>query len=310
MTTLLIIDDSAQVREEVIGILTAAKAFNSYLQAPDGASGLMILSDPEQAVDVVCCDLNMPRMDGFQFLRLARANPELTSIPILMVTAETEVKDVVKTFELGANDYISKPFVPSILTARFKNMLHIKKLQDLLKEQTRMLEQMAATDPLTNLANIRTFKHSLKDEFERAQRYEHDLSILMVDLDFFKKINDTYGHPCGDSVLKQSAGIMLDIMRKVDIVARYGGEEFAVVMPYTDLAGAVKAAERLRAAIEANHFDGLPEAGSATVSIGVASLSEDDETEMDGLVKMADEALYAAKQNGRNRVEKAVARVK
>ena len=118
MGTLLIIDDSAAVRDELIEILTADGEFDIFLQATDGASGLKVLSDPGQAVDVVCCDLNMPRMDGYQFLRMARANPGLMNIPIIMVTAVTDDSDVVKAFELGANDFISKPFIPSILRAR------------------------------------------------------------------------------------------------------------------------------------------------------------------------------------------------
>jgi two-component system cell cycle response regulator len=303
MGTLLIIDDSTAVREELIEILTADGNFSNFLQAPDGASGLKIFSDPKQDVDVVCCDLNMPRMDGYQFLRMARANPSLMNIPIIMVTSESDVSDVVKAFELGANDFISKPFIPSILKVRLKNMLHIKHLQDLLKAQRGMMEEMATTDSLTNLANLRSFRLSFEDEFNRSLRYEESMGLLMVDLDRFKIVNDTYGHPCGDAVLKATASIMLDVMRKVDVVARYGGEEFVVIMPHTDTDGAMMAGERLRAAVDNHHFEGLPSAGSVTVSIGVTTLSGDGDIDMDGLIKQADEALYRAKMNGRNKVE-------
>ncbi|MDF1525423.1 MAG: diguanylate cyclase [bacterium] len=304
MGTLLIIDDSASVREELISILTADGKFNRFLQASDGVSGLKIFSDPEQDVDVVCCDLNMPQMDGYQFLRLGRANPSLMNTPIIMLTSESDVSDVVKAFELGANDFISKPFIPSILKVRLNNMLHIKHLQDLLKAQRGMMEEMATRDSLTNLANLRSFRLSFEEEFNRSMRYEDPLSILMADLDRFKIVNDTYGHPRGDAVLKKTASIMLEVMRKVDFVARYGGEEFVVIMPHTDTNGALRAAERLRVAIESCHFDGLPAAGDVTVSIGVATLVEGVETDMDGLVNQADKALYRAKMNGRNRVEK------
>jgi two-component system cell cycle response regulator len=302
MPTILIIDDSDTVREELIQILTAGGDFDNFLQAPDGASGLKLLSDPEQAVDVVCCDLNMPHMDGYQFLRMAKANPELANIPIVMLTSESDVSDVVKTFELGANDFISKPFIPSILRVRLKNMLKIKQLQDQLKAQRDMMEEMATRDSLTDLANRRSFRSSLKDEFNRFLRFGDPVSLLLADLDHFKKINDTYGHPRGDTVLKETARIILDAMRAVDLVARFGGEEFVVIMPSTDLDGACIAAERVRAAIEAHHFEGLPEAGVITVSIGVARLLEDVE-DMDALIKMADDALYRAKEGGRNRVE-------
>ncbi len=303
MGTLLIIDDSAAVRDELIEILTADGDFSHFLQAPDGVSGLKIFSDPEQDVDVVCCDLNMPRMDGYQFLRMARANPSLMNTPIVMVTSESDVSEVVKAFELGANDFISKPFISSILKVRLNNMLHIKHLQDLLKAQRGMMEEMATRDSLTNLANLRSFRLSFEDEFNRSIRYGDSMSVLMADLDRFKMVNDTYGHLRGDAVLKETASIMLHVMRKVDLVARYGGEEFVVIMPHTDADGAMRAAERLRDAIEGCHFDGLPAAGDVTVSIGVATLVEGAETDMDGLIQQADEALYRAKMNGRNRVE-------
>ena len=304
MGTLLIIDDSSPVREELIDILTADGDFDIFLQAPDGASGLKTLSDPGKRVDVVCCDLNMPRMDGYQFLRMARANPSLMNIPIVMVTAESDASDIVKAFELGANDFISKPFIPSILRVRLKNMLHIKHLQDLLKAQRGMMEEMATRDSLTNLANLRSFRLALEDEYHRSMRYGDPMSILMADLDHFKKVNDTYGHQRGDTVLTQTAQIMMDTMRKVDLVARYGGEEFVVIMPHTDMEGAVRAAERVRGAVEGNHFEGLPGDGDITVSIGVTTLVEGAGTDVDGLIRMADEALYSAKVNGRNRVEK------
>ena len=309
MGTLLIIDDSAAVREELIDILTADGEFDIFLQATDGASGLKVLSDPGQAVDVVCCDLNMPRMDGYQLLRMARANPSLMNIPIIMVTAVSDDSDVVKAFELGANDFISKPFIPSILRARLKNMLHIKHLQDLLKAQRGMMEEIATTDSLTNIANLRSFRSSLEEEFNRSLRYGDPMSVLMADLDRFKDVNDTYGHPRGDAVLKEAAEVMLDVMRKVDLVARYGGEEFVVIMPHTDLDGAARATERVRSAIESRHFEGLPAAGNITVSIGVTTMVEGTETNVDRIMQMADEALYKAKQNGRNRVEKAGAHV-
>jgi len=200
MPTILIIDDSSTGREELIQILTAGGDFDNFLQAPDGASGLKLLSDPQQAVDVVCCDLNMPNMDGYQFLRMVRANPELINIPIVMLTSESDVSDVVKTFELGANDFISKPFNPSILRVRLKNMLQIKQLQDLLKDQRDRMEEMATLDSLTGLANRRSFRLSLKEEFNRFIRYADPVSLLLADLDNFKKINDTYGHPRGDAV--------------------------------------------------------------------------------------------------------------
>lgn len=306
MGTLLIIDDSEAVRNELVEIVGGEGGFQRFLQASDGATGLKILSDGEQDVDVVACDLNMPRMDGFQFLRLVRANPRLMNIPILMVTSQSDASEVVKAFELGANDFIVKPFNPSILRVRFKNMLHIKHLQDLLKAQREMMETMATTDTLTSIPNLRCFQQGMEDEFHRARRYEDPFSLLMIDLDHFKKVNDTYGHPRGDSVLRESAQVLLSVMRKVDMVARYGGEEFVVIMPQTDVKGVKIASERVRAAFEAHHFNGLSERGCQTVSVGVATYDGAVDESVAQFIERADKALYAAKLSGRNRVEIAV----
>lgn len=301
MGTLLIIDDSDAVRNELVEIVGDDGDFRQFLQASDGATGLKILAEGE--VDVVACDLNMPRMDGFQFLRMVRANPRLMNVPIVMVTSESDVSEVVKAFELGANDFIVKPFNPSILRVRLKNMLHIKHLQDLLKSQREMMETMATTDALTCIPNLRCFRQAMDDEFHRARRYEDPLSLLIIDLDHFKKVNDTHGHPRGDSVLRESAQVFLSVMRQVDMVARYGGEEFVAIMPHTDLKGAQIASERVRAAFEAHHFDGLPERGCLTVSVGVTTYSGEADQTVIQMIERADKALYAAKVGGRNRVE-------
>ena len=301
MGTLLIIDDSEAVRKELVEIVGDDGDFSRFLPASDGATGLKILN--EEDVDVVACDLNMPRMDGFQFLRMVRANPGLMNVPIVMVTSQSDVSEVVKAFELGANDFIVKPFNPSILRVRLKNMLHIKHLQDLLKAQKEMMETMATTDTLTSIPNLRCFRQAIDDEFHRARRYEDPLSLLIIDLDHFKKVNDTYGHPRGDSVLRESAQVLRSIMRKVDMVARYGGEEFVAIMPHTDIKGAKIASERVRAAFEAHHFDGLPERGQLTVSVGVTTYSGEEDQSVVQLIERADKALYAAKLGGRNRVE-------
>ncbi|MDT8396460.1 MAG: diguanylate cyclase [bacterium] len=303
MGTLLIIDDSQVVRDELIAIISGSGEFRRFLQAPDGATGLKILSDDKENVDVVACDLNMPIMDGFQFLRMARANARLMNIPIVMVTSESDVSEVVKAFDLGANDFIVKPFNPSLLKVRLKNMLHIKRLQDQLKAQKEMMEAMATTDTLTGIPNLRFFMQAMDDKFHRTRRYEDSFSLLMIDLDHFKKVNDTYGHPRGDSVLVESAQVLLSAIRKVDMVARYGGEEFVVIMPHTDREGAKIAGERVRAAFEARHFNGLPERGSLTVSVGAATFDVEKDHSVTQFIERADKALYAAKRGGRNRVE-------
>lgn len=301
--TLLVIDDSEPDRRELVTTLRTGKDFGNFLEARDGISGLKILTNEAAPVDVVACDLNMPGMDGFQFLRAARAKPEFMGIPIVMITSQSEDSDMVKAFELRANDFIIKPFNKAILRARLKNMLHIKHLQDLLKAQKEMMEQMATTDPLTNIHNVRFFRRSLEYELSRAYRYSNPLSILLIDLDHFKKVNDTFGHPRGDTVLCESAGILVKIMRRADLVARYGGEEFVVVMPSTDQGGARKAAERLRQIFEKHTFEGLEEKVPLTISIGLATADAGMKMGAEKLVDLADQALYTAKLGGRNRVE-------
>jgi len=301
--TLLIIDDSDTVRRDMISILEQEGEFEQFFEAENGAEGLKVLGEQGTSIDVVACDINMPKLDGFSFLRMARANEDLASVPIVMVTSASEVPKVVKAFELGANDYIEKPFNSAILCARFTNMLHIKVMQDKLLEQKNIMERLATTDTLTNIPNLRNFHLRMEVEFAQAIRYGGCLSLLLADLDMFKNINDTYGHPQGDSVLRETAQTILLLMRKVDLVARYGGEEFVVLMPHTDMEGASNAAQRIRSAIEGNHFLGLGRAGNLTISIGVATFTRDMDIDIEKFIDEADKALYRAKENGRNRVE-------
>jgi diguanylate cyclase (GGDEF)-like protein len=303
MGTLLIVDDSVEIRKKLIKILKSGKDFDEFLEADDGATGLKIMMDVENPVDVVACDLNMPGMNGYEFLRMLRSRPEFMSTPVVMVTSRSDDTEMVRAFELGANDFIAKPFNEAILKARLKNMLQMKVLQDQLREQKEMMEQMATTDHLTNIPNLRCFKQKFEAEFIRAVRYGTPLSIFLADLDHFKKINDTFGHPRGDSVLRESAQIIISVIRRVDFVARYGGEEFMVILPQTDQKGAAEAAERLRGAFEKHTFKGLENYGALTISIGVATYDKGMEADPEGLVGLADKALYAAKRGGRNKVE-------
>jgi len=301
--TVLIIDDSDLVRETLISLLTRGKDFQRFLEARDGISGLNILSESRDGVDVIACDLNMPCMDGFQFLKEVRSQPRFEGIPVVMVTSQSDDQEMVRAFEMGANDFIVKPFSEGILKARMKNMLQMKRLQDQLREQKEIMEMMASTDPLTNIANLRHFREKLGEEYERARRHDYPLSLLMGDLDDFKRINDTFGHPTGDSVLREAAQMIAGMMRCGDFVARCGGEEFVILMPHTDGNGASHLAERCREAFEGHSFLGLEGGGALTISIGVATFRAGMNVDSQGLVAMADKALYAAKNGGRNRVE-------
>lgn len=301
--TLLIIDDLKAVRAEMIEILRRDGAFTEFLEATDGAAGFKIMKELERGIDVVACDLNMPTLDGFGFLRLVQACKELEGIPIIMVTGATEEIEVVKAFELGANDYITKPFQAEILLSRFANMLQIKILQDELISQKNEMERMATTDALTGISNRRYLMKNLQYEIRRAARYGASLAVLMCDLDRFKAVNDRYGHQTGDSVLRETAELLTGQMRRVDRAARYGGEEFVLILPSTDRAGAAVAAERMRASVEKNRFHGLESKGQLTISIGVAIYDGEGEKTAEDLINEADSALYQAKEGGRNRVE-------
>jgi diguanylate cyclase (GGDEF)-like protein len=301
--TLLIIDDVQANRRAIQTILKDAGEFRRFFEADNGVAGLKILSEEGASIDVVACDINMPLMDGYKFLHSVKVNPALAHIPVVMVTSETELQDVVRAFELGANDYIAKPFTPAILRSRLKNMLQMKQLHDQLKAQKDLMEKLATTDPLTQVPNVRYLRQWLETELIRAKRYKTILSLIMVDIDYFKSINDTHGHPQGDVVLAEMAKVFTDTMRKVDLVARYGGEEFAVGLPQTTCAGAAKAARRLRARVENHKFPGMPEGTKVTISVGVACFTGEAEMTVKDLIDDADRVLYRAKTNGRNRVE-------
>ncbi len=262
-------------------------------------------------VDLILLDLILPDISGHEVCRWLRLNQDTKGIPIIMLTVKTNITDKIAGLEAGADDYLAKPFDEAELNARIYASLRTKALQDELKERNRQLEDllhrleiMAITDHLTEIYNRRHFEETLKREFARALRYNLNLSCLMCDIDHFKRINDTYGHAAGDSVLKEVARLIHSSLREIDMVGRWGGEEFIVLLTQAKKADAKKVAERILLSISAHKFQGLPENEKITVSIGVASALEDaDIDNWEKLIKAADEALYRAKRNGRNRVE-------
>jgi len=298
--TLLIIDDSPTLRRQIVDSLQDTQLFNDYIEAENGIDGFKkLLNNP---VDVVLCDLEMPGMDGMKFLGMKGAREELRDIPVIMLTGREERKQKVLGFELGASDYITKPFDAGELTARVKVQLKIKTLQDALKEQNRKLEELSNTDPLTQLANRRFLMKCLEKEFLRSDRSDNKLSLVMADIDHFKKINDTFGHQQGDSVLKVVAGTINDHLREYDLAARFGGEEFALVLPETDLREAFQVASRIRLRIANLTFPNSLQELKMTISLGVVTCPHKEIKNVNDLIRIADEALYAAKREGRNRV--------
>ena len=299
-SSVLIIDDSESVRELIIRTLREVALFDHYREARDGIDGIKSLITAK--ADLIICDLEMPRMDGFKFLNLVNSREDLKGIPIIMLTGREDRDLKIKGLEQGACDYVTKPFDAGELVARVKVQLKIKSLQDELKRSNELLKELSNTDPLTHLYNRRYLTKILNSELNRAKRHMEYLSFIMLDIDNFKKVNDTYGHQNGDMVLSAIAEVLQTGRRSYDIAARYGGEEFVLVLPDASLAGGVTVAEHLREYVQAISFKPPMENLTVTVSAGVATFPSAQVDDVDSLIRQADEALYRAKQNGRNRV--------
>jgi diguanylate cyclase (GGDEF)-like protein len=303
--TVLIVDDSRSIRAFIRQALEAEGMFDSYIEARDGLEG--VEAARQTRVDLVLCDLDMPRLGGFGFLKAFLSAKAHRGVPVLMLTGSGDVATKVKGFALGASDCIVKPCDPAELCARVRNYLRLKTLQDELEAKNEELEAkneelgaLAITDGLTQVHNRRYFMGRAEEELHRAQRYGRAFSLLLIDVDHFKRVNDTFGHQVGDDVLVAVARRLGTSLRSTDVLARYGGEEFVVCLPETDIERARDAAERLRAAIDAEVVPALGR--SVTVSIGGAALTP-DALSIPSLLKLADDALYRAKAAGRNRVE-------
>ena len=298
---ILIVDDSESVRKKIRSILKQAHLLEFCFEAKNGLEGIKMLMD--KRVDLVICDIVMPEFDGFKFLISKSTNPSFSEIPVIMLTSEEDVEKKIKGLEQGASDYLTKPFDEGELIARVKVQLKIKHLQDELKEKNNRLSELSGTDELTKLANRRRFMEQFANEYARAQRYKKELSFVILDVDFFKRVNDSFGHLAGDAVLVQLGEVMMRNMRQSDLIARYGGEEFTLLLPETGLNGCIAHAERIRKDIEDAEFVIEDKVVRITVSGGCASIPEMKTKSVDELVRKADEALYNAKNNGRNKIE-------
>ncbi|MHB8954964.1 MAG: diguanylate cyclase [Pirellulaceae bacterium] len=289
MKRLLLVDDDVDLLA-----LARARLADDQIEiccAICGSAGLEAART--QKPDLILLDLDMPDMTGFDVLRLLKANSELCMIPVLFLSGSGTSDDKVRGLDLGAVDYITKPFDAFELRARVRAALRTKELQDLLVEH-------AHIDPVTGLPNRRALMNRLQMEWTRVQRHGGELSFIMADIDYFKQVNDTYGHSIGDKVLQEVAMSIARHCREGDLPSRYGGEEFAVLVPDQGISDAVHLAERCREGIEKVN---LPKKGGPihpTASFGVAGSVGVSTAEL--LVDRADRALYQAKTSGRNRV--------
>jgi len=297
-STVLVIDDSRAIRSATRDLLLLEVDL-AVIEAVDGLTGFRTLL--EKNPDLVLCDLEMPLADGRKFLALRRSRPEVADVPVIMLTGDSDSERKADLLDLGAADYVTKPFHPRELLARVRVQLRLRQLTAQLRAANDTLTAITVTDALTGLANRRRLDETLIIEVARAKRYGTPLSLAIADVDHFKKVNDTWGHDAGDDVLCGLARTLSRGVRRTDLAARLGGEEFVVLMPHTALNGANDVAERLRTAFAASTFSAGGTEVRCTVSIGVAAL---DKGVDDGhkLLKAADVALYQAKSGGRNRV--------
>ena len=266
--------------------------------ATEGNKAIDIASDQKDAPDLILLDVIMPGMDGYEVCRVLKDQDSTKNIPIIFVTARDEVADEEHGLNLGAVDYVTKPFHKAILRARVRN--HIE-----LKVKTDLLETFATIDGLTGIPNRRSFDATLQTEWNRAARDKSPLSVMIMDIDNFKGYNDHYGHGRGDECLKSVAGALSSrAARPADIVARYGGEEFVAILPNTDHPGSLKMADVFREIVERLR---IPHEFSTTtdhitISVGIHTLIPTSDGSVEQILKHADDALYRSKKEGRNRV--------
>ena len=291
---ILIVDDERQN----IKVLTEFLRPNYKIMAAKNGEQALKAALGSNQPDLILLDIMMPDIDGYEVCKRLKLDPKTMHIPIIFVTALGASEDEAKGFELGAVDYITKPFNPVIAKARVKT--HIQ-----LKRKTDLLERLASLDGLTEIPNRRFFDITLDKELRRANRNKTSISLLMMDLDFFKQYNDHYGHAAGDTCLQKVAKTINQAQRRAsDFAARYGGEEFVMILPETQAKGAWHIAEIIRLAVSELK---IPHAASnvaehVTLSLGVTSVLPDQKVAPMDLIKAADASLYQAKHQGRNQV--------
>lgn len=289
--TVLVVDDETVNCDVLISLLNGYKV----LVAKNGEQA--IERSNSHPPDLILLDVVMPGISGYDVCKRLKEDENTASIPIIFVTMKSTIEEEAKGLQLGAVDYISKPFSPAIVQARVNNHMQLKRQRDLL-------ESLNVTDSLTGISNRRHFDRALIQNWQSASRTKSDMALLMIDIDHFKQFNDHYGHQAGDECLSAIAKTLaLQSERELDLICRYGGEEFAAILPHTDLHGAELIAGKLIAAVrelELPH-EASPTSEVTTVSIGVACTQASPFSTCEKLVEKADELLYQAKRLGRNR---------
>lgn len=311
----LIVDDSTANRFMLAQLVRARGC--EVVEASGGQQAIDIVS--MQAIDLVLLDIRMPDVDGFAVLEFMKGRDDLRNIPVIVVSSLDELSATVRCISMGAEDYLMKPYEPTLLGARLRASLEkkhfleelivlkkdLEKRNDELQGLNRKLETLAFSDSLTGLPNRRFALQELGSHWSSAVRNNRPLSCMMIDLDHFKRYNDTYGHDTGDEVLRYAANIFKDSTRGSDYACRFGGEEFIVICPDTDASTCADLGNRLLGKLSSKEFVFSQEPERVTASFGVAQ-RETDMASWNEMIMAADQALYDAKRSGRNCVKVAL----
>ena len=310
---ILIVDD------KINNLIALEDAFSeidaTFIKATSGNDALREILKHDFALAIL--DVQMPEMDGYELAQLIRNRKKTSKLPIIFLSAiYSDDFHIFKGYDSGAVDFITKPFLPEILAGKIlffieiylqkirlkETIQELRKTKQLVLEQNRKLKRLSTHDDLTGLYNRRHLVASLEQEFSRCHRHGTELSLVMLDLDHFKDINDNFGHEFGDYVLKIFSVLLRAAVRRSDLVFRFGGEEFIVLLPQTAADGAAKTAEKIRQECAERLIDDGKYAVKMTVSIGVTSYNKELHRSAGCMISFADEALYKAKEGGRNRV--------
>ncbi len=290
-TKILVIDDS----ESILFLLNNVLSNDFDVECINNAKKALDIID--KSFDIIIIDLMMPEMGGIDFIKIVKSNDTLKYIPVIVLTAKHNTEDdIARLFDLGANDYISKPFFSTELIARIKTHSKLKIITEGLMEANKQLVFSATHDELTKVYNRHAIFNFLENDILRVKRTKECLSIIMFDIDYFKEINDTYGHLAGDNVLCRIVQVIRDTVREIDLIGRYGGDEFLIILPNTKIKRAREIARRILTRVEDEKFPNINM--KLTLSIGLSEYVFGET--LDKFIEKVDKALYVAKGSGRN----------
>ncbi len=294
----LLVEDHPRAAKRMVDTLAAEQYVDVEIDPSQVAARLA-----QTAYDLLIVSLDLERADGLRLCSQVRSNEATRNLPILIISDDSDNSRLLRGLDMGVNDYVKRPIDRNELLVRVRSQIKHKRFSDQLRETLQTSVDLALTDPLTGLHNRRFFENHFDINFEQSKKQGKPFALMVLDIDHFKSVNDTYGHDIGDAVLKVFAQRLKKFTRESDFSCRFGGEEFVLLMPNTTLEEGFLMAERLRLKIAEEPFDvGLPQGPlPITASVGVAAYEEPSDTR-ESILKRADTALYRAKQEGRNRI--------